>query len=90
MIEEGFRQAAELIREYGLADQWGTCYLCLTGEPDGERCRIVLDDSYSGRYPAARLVMTGENVAPYVEEALAAWQKQPFGEGILMEEPILS
>ena len=50
----------------------------------------MLDDSYSGRYPAARLVMTGENVAPYVEEALAAWQEQPFGEGILMEEPILS
>ena len=90
LIEEGFRQAAELIREYGLADQWGTCYLCLTDEPDGERCRIVLDDSCSGRYPAARLVMTGENVAPYVEEALAAWQEQPFGEGILMEEPILS
>lgn len=89
LIREGFSRAAEFIRKYGLADGRGSFYLCLTGEPGEERCRIVLSDSVTGRNMSAKLVMVGETMEPYFQEAGEAWEKLSLGGGIQMEEPML-
>jgi hypothetical protein len=89
LVEEGFRLAAEFVRDYGLEEQWGTWYLCLMEETEDVRCRIVLDDSLDGRRLSAQLVMTGEAIEPYLDEAAEAWSRLSLGENVVRKEPVL-
>ena len=90
LFSRGFERAAELIRQYNLAEGRGNFYLCFTEEQGNERCRILLVDSGTQRSLSARLILGGETMEPYYEGALAAWQELSLGEGIVMEEPYLS
>ena len=86
LIREGFRQAEKIIRQYDLESPRGTFYLCFTDEQGEERCRIIVGDSGLERSVTARLVLVGETMVPYFEEAAEAWKNLSLGEEIIMEE----
>ena len=88
LIEDGFARVKEFIRQYKLTDSRGFFYLCLIPEQD-ERCRILLMDSGTERRMAAQLVMVGENMKPYFEEAEKAWEDFCPEWDIILEEPML-
>ena len=89
LIKEGFAAAERFIRTYGLQNPAGSFYLCFTDEQGQERCRIIVADSGTERAMIARLVMVGETMTPYFEEAKEAWEDFDPGESIIKEEPDL-
>ena len=86
LIREGFRLAEEIVRQYDLGEPRGSFYLCFTEEQGEERCRIIVGDSGLERTVTARLVMTGETMIPYFEEAREAWRGFSLGETIAVQE----
>lgn len=86
LIREGFRLAEEIVRQYDLGKPRGSFYLCFTEEQGEERCRIIVGDSGLERTVTARLVMTGETMIPYFEEAREAWRGLSLGETIAVQE----
>ncbi|HIV17690.1 MAG TPA: serine/threonine protein kinase [Candidatus Alectryocaccobium stercorigallinarum] len=87
LIKKGFKTAAELIERYDLSESAAQFYLCFTDEQGEERCRIILADSGTERKMSAVLVMRGETIEPYFDEAETAWREISLGKNIIKEEP---